>query len=176
VLTLGTTSRIRRLFPRQPLSRARADARVAAVCFRIREGEVQFLLVQSRAGRWTFPKGRVDDDPSRAAAAAREALEEAGAYGCVDDLPFVSYRHAKNPRTETFPDEHVVDAHLCEVMELVPPEETYRNPTWFSPAKSKLRLHEKRSTTYGSELAQVIDRALAHISRRRTFRSRFRVR
>src|SRR4051812_21465779 len=68
---------------------------VAAVCYRIRDGEIEFLLVRTRAGRWTFPKGRVEDDATRSAAAAREAFEEAGVHGRVDSLPFATYMHSK---------------------------------------------------------------------------------
>lgn len=141
---------------------------VAAICYRVRGGEVEFLLVQSKAGRWTFPKGRVDDDASRAAAAAREAIEEAGAYGRVEFRPFIRYVHAKNPEWEGARDEHLVDAHLCEVVEMARPEESYRNPTWFSAERSKSRLQRKRHPAYGSELAKVVERAMERIRRRRS--------
>ena len=158
---------------RRSSSRCRADSEhVAAICYRVRKREVEFLLVQSRAGRWTFPKGRVENDLSRAAAAAREAVEEAGAYGRVDLRPFASYVHAKNPEWHESPNEHVVDAHLCEVFELESPEETYRNPTWFSVERSKTRLHHKRLLAYGQELAKVVDHAVEHIARRHLSRGR----
>jgi 8-oxo-dGTP pyrophosphatase MutT (NUDIX family) len=142
------------------------------VCYRLRGQQIEFLLVQSRAGRWTFPKGRVENDLSRAAAAAREAVEEAGAYGRVDFHPFVRYVHAKNPEWDVSPQEHLVDAHLCEVIDLDSPEESYRNPTWFSADKSKLCLHHKRLPSYGRELAKVVDHAMEHIRRRHTLRGR----
>lgn len=144
---------------------------VAAVCYRVRDGEIQFLLVKSRAGRWTFPKGRVDGDPSRAAAAAREAFEEAGVFGRVEITPFYSYLHTKSSSFRGG-SEHIVDAHLCEVAELVTPEETFRDPTWFTPEKSKQRLHEKRETRYGSELTKVVDHAVHRIMKRHHTRSR----
>ncbi len=132
---------------------------------------MEFLLVQSRAGRWTFPKGRVEDDPSRAAAAAREAVEEAGAYGRVDTRPFASYLHSKSPEWHGL-EECWVDAHLCEVYELVSPEETFRNPTWFSAENSKQRLHQKRLPAYGEHLAEVVDRAVEHIALRHGYHPR----
>jgi 8-oxo-dGTP pyrophosphatase MutT (NUDIX family) len=124
--------------------------------------------VKTRAGRWTFPKGRVENDFTRAAAAAREAVEEAGAYVRVDFHPFTRYVHAKNPEWNNSPQEHLVDAHLCEVIDRGAPEEDYRNPTWFSVERSKLRLNRKRSSVYGKELAKVVDRAIVHILRRHT--------
>jgi 8-oxo-dGTP pyrophosphatase MutT (NUDIX family) len=174
VLRAQTASRNRLLdSSRRKISRYRADPEhVAAICYRVRGREVEFLLVQSRAGRWTFPKGRVENDLSRAAAAAREAVEEAGAYGRVDLRPFASYVHAKNPEWHESPNEHVVDAHLCEVFELEAPVETYRNPTWFSIERSKTRLHHKRLPAYGQELAKVVDNAVEHIVRRHLSRGR----
>jgi 8-oxo-dGTP pyrophosphatase MutT (NUDIX family) len=132
----------------------------------VRGREIEFLLVQSRAGRWTFPKGRVENDLTRAAAAAREALEEAGAHGRVDFHPFACYVHAKNPEWDSSPQAHLVDAHLCEVINIASPQENYRNPTWFSVEKSKRRLHQKRLPAYGKELANIVDRATEHILRR----------
>ena len=52
---------------------------VASVCYRLKGDEPEFLLVRTRSGRWTFPKGGVDDDATHADAAAREAFEEAPA-------------------------------------------------------------------------------------------------
>lgn len=153
--------RIARINPEwQPLS-----SHVAAVCYRLRDGEIEFLLVRTRAGRWTFPKGRVDDDPSRAHAAAREAYEEAGVFGRVDESPFTSYLHSKS--SQFFAGhEHHVDAHLCEVIELGRPEEGYRDPRWFSIASSKQRLRRDRKSFHVTELERVIDSAVGHISRR----------
>lgn len=137
---------------------------VAAVCYRVSEEGVEFLLVRTRAGRWTFPKGRVEGDPSRAAAAAREAFEEAGVFGRVESQPIGCYLHSKLDRLHV--DEHAVDAHLCEVVSLVPPEETHRDPTWFDPEKAKQRLCENRKPKYANELSNVVDRALHHIEQR----------
>ena len=139
---------------------------VAAICYRRAEDGVQFLLVRTRAGRWTFPKGRVEGDPSRAAAAAREAFEEAGVFGRVESRPIGCYLHTKQENLHS--DEHVVDAHLCEVVSMVPPEEVHRNPTWFDPEKAKRRLCENRKPKYASELSNVVDQALQQIERRRT--------
>jgi 8-oxo-dGTP pyrophosphatase MutT (NUDIX family) len=144
-----------------------ATTHVAAICYRVRDGEIEFLLVKTRAGRWTFPKGRVEDDATRAAAAAREAYEEAGVHGRVDPLPFATYLHSKAPHIRAAHAEFDVDAHLCEVRNLVTPEEPFRDPTWFPAEKAKRRLHEERRPHYGTELARVVDQAIEQIVRRR---------
>ena len=142
----------------------RRSSHVAAVCYRVSENGIQFLLVRTRAGRWTFPKGRVEGDPSRAAAAAREAFEEAGVFGRVESRPIVRYLHTKQDHFHF--DEHVVDAHLCEVVRTVPPEEEHRDPTWFDPEKTKRRLGENRKSKYAQELLRVVDHAMVHIAQK----------
>ena len=138
---------------------------VAAVCYRQSEHGIQFLLVRTRAGKWTFPKGRVEGDPSRAAAAAREAYEEAGVFGRVESQPIGRYLHTKQEHFHF--DEHEVDAHLCEVIRTVPPEELHRDPTWFDVDKAKRRLRENRKPKYAQEIARIVDQAVEHISRGR---------
>jgi 8-oxo-dGTP pyrophosphatase MutT (NUDIX family) len=156
------TSRVSRFVPR-PKKLGPPRSHVAAICYRLQDDQVHFLLVRTRAGRWTFPKGHVDDDPSRAAAAAREAYEEAGVFGRVESQPICHYVHSKQA---AFEDEHLVDAHLCEVVRTVPPEEVHRDPTWFDPEKAKRRLCENRKRKYAAELSRVVDHALEHIARR----------
>jgi 8-oxo-dGTP pyrophosphatase MutT (NUDIX family) len=145
-------------------------AHVAAICYRNSSEGIEFLLVRTRAGRWTFPKGRVESDPSRAAAAAREAFEEAGVFGRVEERAIGSYRHSKLDRFhfgDVHFDEHTVDAHLCEVVSLTEPEEAYRNPTWFDADKTKRRLTEGRKPKYAAELSNLVDTALEQITHRR---------
>lgn len=145
---------------------------VAAVCYRLRDGELEFLLVRTRNGHWTFPKGGVDEDRTNADAAAREAYEEAGVKGWVEPTPFVSYLHRK-PRRLRYGDRvMLVDAHLCEVKRLDPPPERHRTPTWFTRSKAKQRLRELRAPEYAKEVARVVDRAAERILRRRPEASR----
>jgi 8-oxo-dGTP pyrophosphatase MutT (NUDIX family) len=139
-------------------------AHVAAICYRLDGSRVKFLLVQTRAGRWTFPKGKVENDPNRAAAAAREALEEAGVFGRVESRPICRYIHRKQRGIRS--KVHFVDAHLCEVVSMIAPEEMHRNPTWFDAKQAKQRLSEKRRVRFACELSRVVDRAIAHIARR----------
>lgn len=136
---------------------------VAAVCYRVLRSEPEFLLVRTRSGLWTFPKGRVDHDASNSNAAAREAYEEAGVKGRVENTPFVSYLHCKRTRLRSGSQVVMVDAYLCEVSRLVPPQERYRDPTWFCAAKAKQRLKEYRTPEYAAEAIQVIDRAMENI-------------
>lgn len=147
---------------RQLWQRFQAPGRivVAAICYRVlANGKVEFLLVRTRAGRWTFPKGGMDGDRDAAAAAAREAYEEAGVLGRIEPQPFTGYLHCKDGNTV-----YQVSAHLCEVVHLEEPPESYRHPTWFSVEKAKQRLRERRVEVYARELERVVSRAVGRLS------------
>lgn len=136
---------------------------VAAICFRILSTGVEFLLVRTRRGRWTFPKGGLQSGLTHAQSAAMEAYEEAGVHGRIEELAFVRYKLRKG--LQTIERHVVVHAHLCEVLRLDVPQELNRDPTWFPHAKAKRRLGEGRSQENRTELARVVDRAAARIRR-----------
>src|SRR5579864_872578 len=147
-------------------AKARQRQQVAAVCFRILSTGVEFLLVRTRRGRWTFPKGGAQAGLTHAQSAALEAFEEAGVHGRIEEVAFVSYVLRKFKDVDEGREaESFIHAHLCEVLELGMPQEDNRNPTWFSASKAKRRLREGRTQENGSELARVVDRAVARIRR-----------
>ena len=139
---------------------------VAAVCYRLKGDEPEFLLVQTRSGRWTFPKGGVDGDATHADAAAREAYEEAGVKGRIEHEPFHWYFHSKRDRFRSRRSVVPVRAHLCEVERLVSPKEDHRNPTWFKADKARRRLRENRTPEFAGEVIRVIDYAVIRIRSR----------
>jgi len=159
-----------------PLSRLREIRecqQVAAICYRLRRGAIEFLLVKTRGtGRWTFPKGGAEPGLTHAQAAALEAFEEAGVRGRVEENAFTRYfrRLPGNGRNsgKSAAQDHAVSAHLCEVLRLCTPEETGRNRTWFSVADAKLHLRERRQEGRGNEIARVIDTAVRRINRLQT--------
>ncbi len=146
---------------------------VAAVCYRVRSGGIEFLLVRTRGGgRWTFPKGSAEPGLSHAQAAALEAFEEAGVHGRIEDTSFARYvrRERRGGRRSAAGSGNVelaISAHLCEVSRLSPPKESRRNRTWFSVTEARLCLREGRDRDDGAELARVVARAVARIQRLR---------
>ena len=91
-------------------------------------------------------------------------------------MPFARYHLVKSNRDKRArkgsrtPDRsrarhRAVSAHLCEVSHLETPQESNRKPTWFSPEKATRRLLEDRNVEFGAELAGVVERAVARISR-----------
>jgi|SRR5580704_5563478 8-oxo-dGTP pyrophosphatase MutT (NUDIX family) len=148
------------------LRRLRGCHQVAAVCYRVRNVGIEFLLVQTRgSGRWTFPKGGAEPGLTHAQAAALEAFEEAGVHGRMEEISFATYLRRKpgDSRKSAASKAQIVNAHLCEVTRLEAPQEFDRNPSWFSPEKAKRCLREERSAAYAADLARVVDRAVARI-------------
>jgi 8-oxo-dGTP pyrophosphatase MutT (NUDIX family) len=130
----------------------------------MRSGSVEFLLVETGGGRWTFPKGSAEPGLTTAQAAALEAFEEAGVHGRMEEVPFGRYVRRRSRKVSNFLGvDIVVTAHLCEVLWIEPPQESGRNPTWFPLEKAKRRLREDRASEYGSELSTVLDKAAARI-------------
>lgn len=141
------------------------------MCYRVRGISVEFLLVNTSAGKWTFPKGRIDPLLSGSESAAQEALEEAGAMGLVEPVHFASYLDAKRISDQTRTREIMIVAYMLEVRRRVIPEETGRNPTWFTAQEAKRRLTEKRDPKHASLLERTIDLAVERAARRTRFRA-----
>ena len=139
---------------------------VAAVCYRRRGPLVEFLLVNTNGGgKWTFPKGDPEASLSHGRAAEREAWEEAGVRGSIESRHFCLYLHCKGvfwkpPGVR----EYVIKAFLLEVELAEEPQETTRNPTWFSPEETKKILAKGREVKYARELQAVVDRAMEKIA------------
>src|SRR5271169_5307985 len=159
-----------RFFNLSHLRKLRGCEQVAAVCYRIRRSGIEFLLVRTNSGHWTFPKGGTEPGLTHAQAAALEAFEEAGVHGRMEEASFTQYVRRKRSDTRTAKSaekERTVSAHLCEVLRLDPPQEPNRDPTWFSAEKAKRHLREDRPPDFGTELASVVDSAVARIQRLR---------
>jgi 8-oxo-dGTP pyrophosphatase MutT (NUDIX family) len=146
-------------------SRTALPLQVAAVCYRRRNAHAEFLLVHTNGGgKWTFPKGAPDAKLSHSQAAEREAQEEAGVTGLIEARHFHIYLHSKGVFWQNGGvQEYAVKAFLMEVQQARPPEEAFRNPTWFEPEEARVILAKGREVKYARELQIVVDRALEHI-------------
>lgn len=131
----------------------KADARTqfAALCYRVRRGKVQVLLITSRQrGRWIVPKGWPMEGKTPAASATQEAWEEAGVMGRSDGTCLGVYSFVKERAGH--------QAHPCLAM-LYPvkvsalskryPEMAERRRRWVSRKKAARLVAEP-------ELAQLI--------------------
>jgi 8-oxo-dGTP pyrophosphatase MutT (NUDIX family) len=142
--------------------------KVAAVCCRpVANGDVMFLLVRSRGGnRWTFPKGTIEvTDASPAAAAEREALEEAGVVGTIDPLPLGTYRKSVPARKflQSEPEEEV-QAWLFLFTGIRSAGEFGRRPTWFNYERAAAAFRTNPDdAVYIEELCRILAAAKARL-------------
>lgn len=149
--------------PPSQLRRLRGREQAAAVCYRVGSRGVEFLLVRTRGGRWTFPKGGIEPGLTQAQSAALEAFEEAGVHGRIEIAAFA--RYVRRAPSKSADKSVLVLAFLCEVSRLGRPQERKRKRTWFPAEKAKRRLQQGRALECGDELAAVVDRAVARIRR-----------
>lgn len=137
---------------------------VAAICYRRRNGKIEFLLVRAKGGNsWTFPKGHVEKAPSEPPweAAQREADEEAGVGGAIETEPFTSYAYGKSNARED-----VVAAYLMSVESERKPDEPERKPQWFSPERAiEMLAAGGREEKHMREHERVVRAALARLGR-----------
>jgi 8-oxo-dGTP pyrophosphatase MutT (NUDIX family) len=139
--------------------------RVAAVCYRFVDGSVQFILVRTGTGRWTFPKGHVEEGETPWAAAQREALEEACVRGDIEPEPFVVFPHVQRA-SDGHCMELTVAAYLLRVESDCDTPEHGRDPTWFGPQEAKQRLAERRSPRHQQVYFDVVDEACKRLAPR----------
>lgn len=103
-----------------------------ALCLRLSpKGKLRILLVGSRRnGRWGLPKGHVEKSESSNLAAAREAFEEAGVRGPVEEAVFGTFTYFKDTSTRRY---HVT-VHLLTTKSVARsfPEKAMRKTRWFS--------------------------------------------
>jgi 8-oxo-dGTP pyrophosphatase MutT (NUDIX family) len=154
---------------RRPASFAKAafPRKVAAVCYRKNGESLEFLLVRTGSGRWTFPKGTVERHLGPRDSAALEAREEAGVLGRVSDEHFTIYFQENRGSYGRSEREIAIAAFLMHVHETTDPEEGYRSPTWFRPQEAKRRLSIRRRPKYQREFARVVDHAAEMLARKR---------
>jgi 8-oxo-dGTP pyrophosphatase MutT (NUDIX family) len=130
---------------------APAVARQYAALPYIRSGDLSILLVTSReTGRWVLPKGWPMKGKKPQAAAAREALEEAGVIGQIAKQPVGAYPYAKRLPTGDLID-CIVEVFPLQVTRQLKrwPEQHERLTQWFGPLDAANAVHER-------ELAQLI--------------------
>jgi 8-oxo-dGTP pyrophosphatase MutT (NUDIX family) len=117
-----------------PRGRASSDRRrAAALCLRRKRGRWQLLLVTTRSGRPTLPKGRIEAGEKAAETALREAAEEAGVRGVVTGH-VGSWRHGDARQH--------VEGYVVRVRETARPHpsERWRTVRWVDVEKATEQL------------------------------------
>jgi len=132
--------------PIQLQDATKSDVRTqfAALCYRVKDGKVQILLITSRqSGRWIIPKGWPMDGKTPADAALAEAWEEAGVKGKVTgrSLGLFSYHKDVDSNGE-MPCVAMVYPVKVKSVAAKYPEKDQRTRKWFSPKKAALKVSE----------------------------------
>lgn len=104
-----------------------------------RGGEVEFLLITSRgSGQWIIPKGKPIPDLTPQETAAREAFEEAGILGEVDQHPIGRFAYVKDqgqPTAQFIPAVEVFAMRVTQQLTLWP-EMGQRSMVWLTPEQA----------------------------------------
>src|SRR5690242_14262762 len=137
-----------------------ASAQYAALPWREAANGLEFLLITTRrTRRWIIPKGWPMDGHAPHAAAAREAMEEAGVCGEVSAKPIGTYRYFKERKSgEIVPCK--VDVFALKVRQ--------QRKTWAEKDLRELRwcsLNEALACVGEPGLRQVIARFAAALTR-----------
>jgi 8-oxo-dGTP pyrophosphatase MutT (NUDIX family) len=102
------------------------------------DGELELLLVTSTSrARWIVPKGHIEPDLTARASAAKEAFEEAGVIGAVDERPLGSLRDRKGGAS------FAIDLYAMEVALTLDewPEKGRRRRRWFDAVEAATQVH-----------------------------------
>jgi len=131
----------------------------SALPFRRRGGRLEFCLITTSAGRWTFPKGYIDPGETPEQTALKEAFEEAGLHGRIVGGPVGCYLTPKNGQSKT------VVAFLMETTQCDDEwiESALRTRRWVSR-------EEARRLVVRECLQTLLDVAVATLEKRETMR------
>jgi 8-oxo-dGTP pyrophosphatase MutT (NUDIX family) len=132
----------------------------AAVCYRWKNRELEFAIVQTKAGHlWTFPKGHRKNE-TLPEAALREAREEAGIRGKIVGNRLLAYPYPPTRRGRRNDD--WVAAFLVKCNETGPPGED-RVCEWCDFERACARLAENRDQRYAEAMQDALIAAEAEI-------------
>ncbi|MDE0113150.1 MAG: NUDIX hydrolase [Albidovulum sp.] len=127
-----------------PHSKTDARTQFAALCYRSRNESLKLLLVTSRRlRRWVLPKGWPVDGLTPAETAMREAFEEAGVSGFIEERCIGHYSYRK-VLSGNFSIPCIVAVFPVEVKVLKDsfPENGQRHRKWFTRKKAAAAVSE----------------------------------
>ena len=135
----------------------------AAVCYRIKDNKIEFLLIRSSGRRWIFPKGKIESGELPWMRAKQEAHDEAGVSGKIEQNPLTTFKHIKRDLKKKGR-EMIIAAFLLKIEMSYASIEKFREPTWFTPEEALIAVSEDRDFFYAEELKRVINQACCAIS------------
>ncbi len=145
----------------QPLPAQNCRVQSGALCWRMHRGRVEVLLITSReTGRWVIPKGWAMAGLTPAQSAAREAWEEAGVKGEVDEAGLGLFRYDKVlPVPPVVPCQVQVFALRVRALSDRFPERKQRRRKWFDALKAARKVNEPELRSLLAALPGLLDGA-----------------
>lgn len=127
----------------------------AVLPYRIVDGQIEIMIVASRRGtRWVVPKGVKEPELSPGDSAAKEAFEEAGVRGQVDERPIGHYDYEKWGgvcHVAVFP---MAVSESVSDEEWEKSEESHRHRRWVTVREARRLLDEKALRKFLDKLEQ----------------------
>ncbi len=115
----------------------------AALCYRIKKGKVQILMITSRRSkRWIVPKGWPMEGKTPYDSAAQEAWEEAGVTGKAKPECLGVYTYAKVQAVDDLPCLAMLYAVKVKALAKRYPESKERKRRWMSRKQAARRVAE----------------------------------
>jgi ADP-ribose pyrophosphatase YjhB (NUDIX family) len=131
---------------------------------RLKNGRLEVLLVKKPLSQnWGIPKGKLEDHLSFPENAAKEAFEEAGVKGLIQQQALGSYKTMKRRGDH----EVIIEVwvYLLEVTRVARkwPEKATRLVRWFTPTEAERLLREPLLIEHCQKLEQLVSGASAGI-------------
>jgi phosphohistidine phosphatase len=112
----------------------------SVIPYRIQDGKLEILVVMSsKRKHWVVPKGVSDPAISLQESAAKEAFEEAGVEGEVEEAALGSYQYEKWGADCTV---QVYPMRVSRILDEETWEESHRGREWLSPKQAVKRLKQ----------------------------------
>ncbi|MGD8907959.1 MAG: NUDIX hydrolase [Chromatiales bacterium] len=112
----------------------------SVIPYRISDGKLEILVVMSsKRKHWVVPKGVSDPATSLQASAAKEAFEEAGIEGEVDETALGSYQYEKWGAECTV---QVYPMRVTRIIDNESWEENHRGREWLNPKQAIKRIKQ----------------------------------
>lgn len=111
----------------------------AVIPFKVEKKQVKVLLIKSRKRKWIIPKGIIEKGLSPQQSAFKEAVEEAGVDGKVDEKLLGEYKYDKWGGTCNVKVYAMLVENEYEKWE----EDYFRIRKWFSLERAKTKINNK---------------------------------
>lgn len=123
-----------------------------SICYRLNEGVLEYLLIETTHKNRIFPKGLVLPSESSEVAALRFAEDEGGVLGRIQSSGSLKKKHWKASRSE----EQELELHIVSARGYKDVSEKFRDPKWFRYDDAMQALSIGRTAKYAEEFRSAL--------------------